>query len=567
MEQKSIWFVWITVTVVFLSTIDAEVCFRRFIPKKQGCRSRMKKHFRSAEACCRQNKASGYAFVEDRIGKKLFSCRPCTQLPHQSNVIQNFIPSSGVHETTIREPVNPEWGPWSDWTACSASCMAGIQERRRSCNLANRCKGLSVQTKSCSVLAYCPVDGNWAPWYPWRSCSKSCGGGIQTRFRRCNNPPPMNDGKYCPGNSTSTRSCNERKCPVDGHWTEWNAFTQCTATCGPGVKVRLRQCNNPPPAYGGHYCKNAPFEHKKCQERLCPIDGGWTLWSSWSRLTVTCGEGVSKRTRVCNSPKPKHNGRPCEGDSEQFKTINSSKPCPVNGGWSKWTSYGECQAAACQKGYQLRSRTCTNPRPQHGGRYCAGNQIDKQECVNHVDCVKVNGGWCDWSEWGVCSLDCGDIDDISFQKRIRHCDCPAPKNGGSDCSGVRFETRNCEIKPCNHTTFDDNINTEEMKDLEFVLRSDTEDDKIVIDETTTGQIQPTTATPTRPSAGVRVVPVGGAAAAGSGNGPTNKPETGSGCTSAGSGDGSDGLCDQEPEDSEANKDEDMTEMKTNFLNY
>lgn len=33
-----------------------------------------------------------------------------------------------------------------------------------------------------------PVDGGWGNWDPWTECSLSCGGGIRTSKRECNNP-------------------------------------------------------------------------------------------------------------------------------------------------------------------------------------------------------------------------------------------------------------------------------------------------------------------------------------------------------------------------------------------
>ena len=33
------------------------------------------------------------------------------------------------------------------------------------------------------------IDGGWAEWSHWTECSRSCGTGVQTRRRRCNDPP------------------------------------------------------------------------------------------------------------------------------------------------------------------------------------------------------------------------------------------------------------------------------------------------------------------------------------------------------------------------------------------
>ncbi|KAM6215650.1 A disintegrin and metalloproteinase with thrombospondin motifs 20 [Rhynchocyon petersi] len=58
-----------------------------------------------------------------------------------------------------------------------------------------------------------PVDGDWGPWGPYSSCSRTCGGGIKSATRLCNRPEPRNGGKYCVGRKTKFRSCNTESCP------------------------------------------------------------------------------------------------------------------------------------------------------------------------------------------------------------------------------------------------------------------------------------------------------------------------------------------------------------------
>ena len=49
------------------------------------------------------------------------------------------------------------------------------------------------------------TDGNWSPWGPWSICPKGCtkdGGTLVKRYRQCNMPPPMFGGKQCEGSAT-----------------------------------------------------------------------------------------------------------------------------------------------------------------------------------------------------------------------------------------------------------------------------------------------------------------------------------------------------------------------------
>ncbi|KAL7669747.1 hypothetical protein ACOME3_004694 [Neoechinorhynchus agilis] len=58
-----------------------------------------------------------------------------------------------------------------------------------------------------------PIEGKWGPWGPYGQCSRTCGGGIQKRYRECNNPTPANGGRFCVGNNVGIRTCNLEKCP------------------------------------------------------------------------------------------------------------------------------------------------------------------------------------------------------------------------------------------------------------------------------------------------------------------------------------------------------------------
>ena len=57
------------------------------------------------------------------------------------------------------------------------------------------------------------VDGGWSDWASWSECSVTCGGGSQSRFRRCTNPPPSGGGDQCTGEEFERQNCNENRCP------------------------------------------------------------------------------------------------------------------------------------------------------------------------------------------------------------------------------------------------------------------------------------------------------------------------------------------------------------------
>jgi Thrombospondin type 1 domain len=65
----------------------------------------------------------------------------------------------------------------------------------------------------CLMLTGCAVDGGWSVWSDWEQCSQSCGSGYKSRSRDCNNPMPQNGGRLCTGDHVETVKCNDRPCP------------------------------------------------------------------------------------------------------------------------------------------------------------------------------------------------------------------------------------------------------------------------------------------------------------------------------------------------------------------
>ena len=51
----------------------------------------------------------------------------------------------------------------------------------------------------------------------------------------------------------------------------------------------------------------------------------------------------------------------------------------VDGNFSNWSNFGVC-STICGQGTQTRTRSCTNPPPQFGGKDCVGNRIESRNC-------------------------------------------------------------------------------------------------------------------------------------------------------------------------------------------
>ncbi|KAH3783329.1 thrombospondin-1-like isoform X1 [Dreissena polymorpha] len=126
---------------------------------------------------------------------------------------------------------------------------------------------------------------------------------------------------------------------VDGNWATWTAWTTCSVTCSNGTQIRTRTCSNPAPANNGLDCNGLASESKMCVNQLCPVHGNWSDWSTWSGCSVTCEVGLRKKTRTCTNPKPDRSGDYCVGESSEYSIC----PCSVrDGGWSSWDPWQGC---------------------------------------------------------------------------------------------------------------------------------------------------------------------------------------------------------------------------------
>ncbi|XP_023559876.1 hemicentin-1 [Octodon degus] len=359
-------------------------------------------------------------------------------------VARNLMGSVLVRVPVIVQ-VHGAFSPWSVWGPCSVTCGNGIQTRSRLCNNprpangGKPCQGPDSEMRNCQNKL-CPVDGRWSEWSLWEECTKSCGRGNRTRTRTCNNPPAQHGGRPCEGNAVEIIMCNVRPCPVPGGWSSWQPWGECSKSCGEGTQMRTRLCNNPPPSFGGSYCGGAETQMRVCNERHCPVDGRWSPWGSWSACSVSCGGGTRQRTRDCSDPVPQYGGSKCEGSDIQSDFCNTD-PCPIHGNWSPWSSWGTC-SRTCNGGQMRRYRTCDNPRPSNGGRACAGPDTQVQRC--NTDLCPVDGSWGNWQNWSRCSVSCGGGE----KTRIRLCDSPLPSKNGRFCRGDATQVARCNTQPC-----------------------------------------------------------------------------------------------------------------------
>merc|ERR1711865_417911 len=159
------------------------------------------------------------------------------------------------------------------------------------------------------------------------TCSVSCGKGDRTRTRKITTPSA--GGMACP-KSTETTKCVEKACPVDCKLSAWSDSNACTKTCGGGVERRYRRIVTAP-MYGGKQCEDispisqsasttGPLEEElSCNANPCPTDCVTSKWSAWGSCSKTCGDkppgtrlfgAKQERTRYIQTPAS-DDGVPC----------------------------------------------------------------------------------------------------------------------------------------------------------------------------------------------------------------------------------------------------------------
>lgn len=125
-----------------------------------------------------------------------------------------------------------------------------------------------------------PPSPEWDNWKEWQSCSKSCGTGVQKRYRVCRN----SFYGECSGNARQQRHCNKHDCRksfwywyyktmflflVGSEWATWNPWTPCSKSCNNGMQIRKRICNR----VNGAPCKVlngvANMELQNCNTQSC----------------------------------------------------------------------------------------------------------------------------------------------------------------------------------------------------------------------------------------------------------------------------------------------------------
>ncbi|XP_063781355.1 SCO-spondin-like [Pseudophryne corroboree] len=383
---------------------------------------------------------------------------------------------------------------WTSWSECSRSCGLGVIFRRqdviRERLPGGQCSGAQFDSKRCFVQA-CPVNGVWSHWGAWSACDAECQGGVRSRRRKCENPPPKNGGLPCRGESVQTESCNLQPCgdsedcgpdmiyippgecpsrQVDlcpPTCRGLNAEILCDSGCMEGCHcprglylqdgscVTISQCRCdmdrgarlPGETFTRDNCSVCHCQDGKvtCDSSSCAVDCGWSAWSQWTPCDEPCGTGVQERFRSPSNPPSANGGTPCDGDTREVRECNTPCANETDSFWSEWTAWSSCSKTCFYDmehiALRRRFRHC-NVSASPYDHTCVGEAVQEEACDTAL--CPVLGGWSPWSTWTECTATC----DSGIQTRNRSCSNPVPSHGGSECWGPQIQTRECNTQPC-----------------------------------------------------------------------------------------------------------------------
>uniref|UniRef100_A0A1A8BNC5 ADAM metallopeptidase with thrombospondin type 1 motif, 18 n=1 Tax=Nothobranchius kadleci TaxID=1051664 RepID=A0A1A8BNC5_NOTKA len=199
---------------------------------------------------------------------------------------------------------------------CSAPCAGGristkaicLQDQRTQVN-SSMCNPLTRPTLGSHLCNTQPCPAYWTTG-DWGACSRSCGGGQQTRTLRCLRKVTYQREEVvahslCPSISPAqVQPCHIQACPPEWSTGSWS---QCSKSCGRGLRKRSVFCRSTDPGANAvvvpdSMCRqhHKPKAQETCVLQRCPKNEKlqWIL-TPWGECSRSCGSGIQRRELRC----------------------------------------------------------------------------------------------------------------------------------------------------------------------------------------------------------------------------------------------------------------------------
>ncbi|XP_065150333.1 ADAMTS-like protein 3 isoform X1 [Paramisgurnus dabryanus] len=438
-------------------------------------------------------------------------------------------PKDTVLQFMFYQPIRYQWRE-TDFFPCSVTCGGGYQLNSADCIDIRYNKTVGEQfchsypenskpkpkLKECNMDPCLESDGfkevmpydHFQPlprWEqnPWTSCSGSCGGGTQERSVVCveedvNGQIVQVEEWKCTHSPRpiSKQDCNLFDCP------QWMAmeWSQCTVTCGPGLRYRVVLCVDHRGQHAGgcnpHHkphikedclvpiaChkprETQPIEAKLpwlkqaqgLEETKVALEDPTFIPGPWTACSVSCGLGLQRREVKCKvllsftQTEVELPDEECDEEKPPIQRACDSGPCfesPDSPWWPlgpqeipeqhsyvwEYMGFTAC-SASCAVGKQMAVVRCVSTLKKEivDDALCSGSRASLSlfRICNTQPCP---ARW-EVSVWNACSVSCG----VGLQTRSVSCVRPVAGNrtepaSSKDC----VETRPPELQACNQVT-------------------------------------------------------------------------------------------------------------------
>ncbi|KAM3625506.1 uncharacterized protein V6R79_013133 [Siganus canaliculatus] len=248
--------------------------------------------------------------------ESLYAAGPTNETLVFEILLQGRNPGVVWEYTLPRTEKKPDYSWGVVRSDCSAPCAGGristkaicLQDQKVQVN-STMCNPHTRPTLGSHLCNTQPCPAYWSTG-DWGACSRTCGGGQQTRALRCLRKVTYQREEvvahsFCPVISPAqVQPCHTQVCPPEWSTGSWS---QCSKTCGRGLRKRSVFCRSTDPGAKAvvvpdSMCRqhHKPKAQETCILRRCPKNERlqW-IPTPWGECSRSCGPGIQKRELRC----------------------------------------------------------------------------------------------------------------------------------------------------------------------------------------------------------------------------------------------------------------------------